>query len=173
MRAEAVHQIVFDRDTIAVRVGELGEEIARHYATSEDLLVLGVLKGSFIFMADLVRSIDRPLHVDFVTASSYGSGKVSSGEVVLSLDPRTKIRGRDVVLVEDIVDGGGTLNRLLPLLEGMEPNSLEVCVLLHKRSAALKKEPLWVGFDAPQAFLVGYGLDHAEGYRHLPFIGSV
>jgi hypoxanthine phosphoribosyltransferase len=77
------------------------------------------------------------------------------------------------LLVEDIVDGGGTLDRLLPLLEGMEPKSLEVCVLLHKRSTALTREPRWVGFDAPQDFLVGYGLDHAEAYRHLPFIGSV
>jgi hypoxanthine phosphoribosyltransferase len=173
MRAEGMHQVVFNRESIAARVAELGEEIARYYATSEDLLVLGVLKGSFIFMADLVRSIDRPLQIDFLIASSYGSGKVSSGEVSLSLDPRTRVLGRDILLVEDIVDGGGTLDRLLPLLEGMEPKSLEVCVLLHKRSTALKREPRWVGFDAPQDFLVGYGLDHAEAYRHLPFIGSV
>jgi hypoxanthine phosphoribosyltransferase len=173
MRADGMHHVVFDRETIAARVTELGEEIGRHYATSEDLLVLGVLKGSFIFMAGLVRSIDCPLQVDFLTASSYGSGRVTSGEVALSIDPRTSVRGRDVLLVEDIVDGGGTLDRLLPLLEGMEPKSLEVCVLLHKRTTALKREPRWVGFDAPKDFLVGYGLDHAEAHRHLPFIGSV
>jgi hypoxanthine phosphoribosyltransferase len=168
-----VSRIVFDRETIAARVGELGGEITRHYRNSGDLLVLGVLKGSFIFLADLVRSIDRPLQVDFLTASSYGRGKVSIGEVALSLDPRTTLTGRDVLLVEDIVDGGGTLERLLPRLEAMGPKSLEVCVLLHKRSVVLEREPRWVGFDAPQEFLVGYGLDHAEEYRHLPFIGSV
>lgn len=172
-RDEVIRRIVFDRETIAARVETLGREISRHYGNSEELLVLGVLKGSFIFLADLVRSIDRPLKVDFLTASSYGSEKVSSGEVVLSLDPRTKLTGKDVLLVEDIVDGGATLERLRPHLEAMGPKSLEVCVLLHKRSVVLEREPRWVGFDAPREFLVGYGLDHAEEHRHLPFIGSL
>jgi hypoxanthine phosphoribosyltransferase len=173
MMVEGLRRIVFDEETIGARVAELGAEISRHFRNSDDLLVLGVLKGSFIFLADLVRSIDRPLQVDFLTASSYGVGQVSSGEVVTSLDPRTRIQGRDVLLVEDIVDGGRTLGRLLPLLEAMGPRSLEVCTLLHKRSVELGREPRWVGFDAPREFLVGYGLDHAEEYRHLPFIGSV
>jgi hypoxanthine phosphoribosyltransferase len=173
MGVEGMPQIVFDRESIAARVAELGSEISRHYRNSDDLLVLGVLKGSFIFLADLVRSIDRPLQVDFLTAASYGDGVISTGGVTLSLDPRTRIRGRDVLLVEDIVDGGGTLERLLPHLEAMGPKSLEVCVLLHKRTVVLGKEPRWVGFDAPREFLVGYGLDRAEEYRNLPFIGSV
>jgi len=168
-----VSRVVFDQVTLATRVAELGAAIARHYRNSDNLLVLGVLKGSFIFLADLVRAIDRPLQVDFLTASSYGGGKVSTGQVSFSLDPRTRIEGRDLLLVEDIVDGGGTLERLIPHLEAMGPRSLEVCVLLHKRSVALEREPRWVGFDAPRDFLVGYGLDHAEEYRHLPFVGSV
>lgn len=168
-----IERTVFDRAAIAARIDALGREISEYYRNSGDLLVLGVLKGSFIFLADLVRSIDCPLRVDFLTASSYGSGTVSSGEVVLSLDPRTKLSGRDVLLVEDIVDRGGTLEKILPLLGAMGPKSLEVCVLLHKRSVVLEREPRWVGFDAPPEFLVGYGLDHAEEYRHLPFIGSL
>lgn len=168
-----VARVVLDRETIAARVAELGEEITHYYADSADLVVLGVLKGSFIFLADLVRSIDLRLQVDFLTASSYGSGKISSGEVAVALDSRMQIGGRDVLLVEDIVDGGRTLERLLPRLEEMGPKSLEVCVLLHKRSVVLEKEPRWVGFDAPRDFLVGYGLDHAEEFRHLPFIGSL
>src|SRR5690606_17030770 len=138
------------------------------------LLVLGLLKGSFIFLADLVRQIPRPLHVDFLVASSYGSGTVTSGEVRLLYDPEATIEGRHVILVEDIIDSGTTLNRLVPLLRERKPASLELCALLHKRVAEdLVLEPRWVGFDAPREFLVGYGLDHAEDYRHLHYIASL
>jgi hypoxanthine phosphoribosyltransferase len=175
-----LHRIVWDEETIRRRVEELGEDITGHYAslrgTNRDgppLLVLGLLKGSFIFLADLVRRTGLPLHVDFVVASSYGDGTSSSGRVDLLYDSATSLEGRHVLLVEDIVDSGTTLKRLVPLLEDRKPASLEICALLHKGLTALEKEPRWVGFEAPEEFLVGYGLDHAEDFRHLPFIGSL
>ncbi|MBI4500392.1 MAG: hypoxanthine phosphoribosyltransferase [Gemmatimonadetes bacterium] len=164
---------VFSADRIAARVEELGAEINAHYLTG-DLIVLGLLKGSFIFLGDLVRNIPRPLQVDFLVASSYGSGRSTSGDVRLLYDPETGLRGKHILLVEDIVDSGNTLNRLVRLLRGREPRSLEICALLHKRIArSLELEPRFVGFNAPPLFLVGYGLDHAEDYRHLPFIASL
>jgi len=164
---------VFSAERIAGRVQELGAEIDAHYA-SGDLLVLGLLKGSFIFLGDLVRNIPRPLQVDFLVAASYGSGTQTSGEVRLLYDPETQLRGKHILLVEDIVDSGNTLNRLVRLIRGREPRSLEICALLHKRIApSLALEPRFVGFDAPSLFLVGYGLDHAEDYRHLPYIASL
>lgn len=171
--ADGLRRVVFPRERIEARVVQMGEEITRHYSGSPDLLVLGLLKGSFIFLADLVRTIRLPLHVDFLIAESYGAGRVSSGEVRFVYDPSVRIENRDVLLVEDIVDGGSTMGVVVPLLLGRRPKSLEVCALLHKRRVRLAKEPRWVGFDAPEEFLVGYGLDHAESFRHLPFIGSL
>lgn len=171
--ATTFRRVVYSEADIARRVGEMGLEIGAHYPADRKLLVLGLLKGSFIFLADLVRTIHLPLQVDFLVASSYGAGTVSSGEVNLLYDPDTSMEGRHVLLVEDIVDSGNTLKRLVPLLEERGPASLEVCALLHKRLVELDKEPLWVGFEAPREFLVGYGLDHAEDFRHLPFIGSL
>ena len=174
MGGREVSRIVFTADGIRRRVAELGASIAEAYPGDEDLLVLGLLKGSFIFLADLVRRIPRPLHVDFVVASSYGDAKSSSGRVELLYDPAAPVAGRHVVLVEDIVDSGHTLNRIVPVLRKGEPASLEVCALLHKHVAErLALEPRWVGFDAPAEFLVGYGLDHAEDFRHLPFVASL
>jgi hypoxanthine phosphoribosyltransferase len=169
-----VRRIVYSQEEIGRRVTEMGREITAHYPAGDDLLVLGLLKGSFIFLADLAREIARPLHVDFLVASSYGSGTVSTGEVNLVYDPEASLRDRHVLLVEDIIDSGNTLNRLVPMLERREPKSLELCALLHKRIAApLAREARWVGFDAPQEFLIGYGLDHSENYRNLPFIASL
>ena len=166
-------RIVYDAETIARRVAELGQEITTAYPDGE-LLVLGMLKGSFIFLSDLVRRIDRPLQVDFLVAASYGAGTVSSGDVRLLYDPETTLTGRHILLVEDIVDTGRTLNRLVDLLRERRPRSLEMCALLHKHVAEhLVLEPKLVGFDAPRAFLVGYGLDHAENFRHLPYIASL
>ena len=165
--------MVYSAEEIATRVRELGSVITEAYAQEEGLLVLGLLKGSFIFLADLVREIHLPLQVDFLVAASYGSGKVSSGSVGLLYDPEAALEGRPVVVVEDIVDSGKTLARLLPMLEERGPKSLEICALLHKRIATLQKEPRWVGFEAPQEFLVGYGLDYSENFRHLPYIGSL
>lgn len=166
-------RIVYDAETIAGRVAELGQAITAAYPDGE-LLVLGLLKGSFIFLSDLVRRIDRPLQVDFLVAASYGAGTVSSGDVRLLYDPETSLTGRHILLVEDIVDTGKTLNRLVELLRERRPRSLEMCALLHKHVAEhLVLEPKFVGFDAPRAFLVGYGLDHAENFRHLPYIASL
>lgn len=166
-------RIVYSQEEIQGRVAEMAQEITEAHGPDDDLLVLCLLKGSFIFMADLVRSIHRPLHLDFLVASSYGNATESSGEVKLLYDPEASLRGRSVILVEDIIDSGTTLNRLFPLLEARGPKSLEVCALLHKRVAHLDREVRWVGFDAPQEFLVGYGLDYSENFRHLPFIGSI
>ncbi|MCK5483401.1 MAG: hypoxanthine phosphoribosyltransferase [Gemmatimonadetes bacterium] len=166
--------VVFSAAAIAGRVREMGAEITEHYGPDADVLILGLLKGSFIFLSDLVRHIDRPLHVDFIVASSYGAGTTSSGDVKLLYDPTAPIEGRHIILVEDIVDSGTTLNRLIESLREREPASVEVCALLHKHIAKdLIMEPRWVGFDAPSDFLVGYGLDHAEDFRHLPFIASL
>jgi hypoxanthine phosphoribosyltransferase len=166
-------RIVFEQETIAARVSELGREITAAYPDG-DLLVLGLLKGSFIFLSDLVRRIDRPLQVDFLVAASYGDSTVSSGNVRLLYDPETELEGKHILLVEDIIDTGKTLNRLVELLKERGPKSLNICALLHKHIAAhLELEAKFVGFDAPTLFLVGYGLDHAENFRHLPYIASL
>lgn len=169
-----LRRIVYSADQIAARVREMGEEISAWVPAGEELVVLGLLKGSFIFVSDLVRQIARPLQVDFLVASSYGAGTVSSGEVQLLYDASAQLEGRHVIVAEDIVDSGTTLNRLIPLLQERGPRSLEVCALLHKHIATdLICEPRWVGFDAPHEFLIGYGLDHSEDFRNLPFIGSL
>ena len=170
---KTVKSIVYDEPTIATRVAELGDEITRAYPTGE-LLVLGLLKGSFIFLGDLVRKIERPLQVDFLVASSYGAGTTSSGHVKLLYDPETRLSDKHLVLVEDIVDTGQTLRKLVGLLRERSPASLAICALLDKvEMHAPMPEVRFVGFQAPTAFLVGYGLDHAEDYRHLPFIADL
>ena len=169
-----LERVVYTAETIADRVAQMGREIGEAYGPEEPILLLGLLKGSFIFMADLVREIARPVTVDFLVASSYGSGTVTSGNVQLLYDPDNTLEGKHVILVEDIVDSGTTMNRLIPVLERRDPRSLEVCTLLHKHVAVdLVREPRWVGFDAPHEFLIGYGLDHSENFRNLPFIGSL
>ena len=173
LQGRAVKRIAFTAEVIAARVRELGREITDAYADGE-LLVLGLLKGSFIFLSDLVREIQRPLQVDFLVASSYGDATVSRGSVRLVYDPETTLEGKNILLVEDIVDSGRTLSRLLDLLSERSPRSLEVCALLHKHVAEHLRYPTkFVGFDAPNEFLVGYGLDHAENFRHLPYIASL
>lgn len=173
LAGRAVKRIAFDDAAIAKRVNELGREITAAYPDG-NLLVLGLLKGSFIFLSDLVRQIIRPLQVDFLVASSYGDGMISSGTVRLVYDPETELEDKDILLVEDIVDSGRTLNRLMSVLKERRPRSLEICALLHKRIAnGLQFDTKFVGFDAPNEFLVGYGLDHAENFRHLPYIASL
>ena len=169
----ALHRVAFSPEQIAARTRELGAEIAAAYPEG-DLLVLALLKGSFIFLADLVRAVERPLQVDFLVVSSYGTGTTSSGNVRLVYDPETDLAGKHILLVEDIVDSGRTLQRLVELLGTRKPRSLEICTLLHKHIADHLTYPVrFVGFDAPHEFLVGYGLDHAENFRHLPFIASL
>lgn len=168
-----VRRIVYTKEEIATRVRELGAEITASYPDGE-LLMLGLLKGSFIFLSDLVRDVERPLQVDFLVASSYGDAMQSSGLVRLLYDPETELEGKHILLVEDIVDTGRTLTRLMDLLQARNPRSLGVCALLHKHVATELRYPIrFVGFDAPNEFLVGYGLDHAENFRHLPYIASL
>lgn len=168
-----VRRIAFDAAALRARVRELGAEITAAYPHG-DLLVLGLLKGSFVFLADLVREIRRPLQVDFLVAASYGEAMASSGNVRLVYDPETMLAGKHILLVEDIVDSGRTLNKLAGLLAQRAPRSLEICTLLHKRIATELAMPVrFVGFDAPNEFLVGYGLDHAENFRHLPYVASL
>lgn len=167
-----VKQVVFDGPAIAKRVRALGAEITAAYPDGE-LLLLGLLKGSFIFLADLVRHIQRPLEVNFLVASSYGDETTSSGGVSLLYDPVTDLAGKHVLLVEDIVDTGRTAAHLLELLSRRAPRSLEVCALMHKHVAETEIPVRFLGFDAPNDFLVGYGLDRAEHFRHLPYVASL
>jgi hypoxanthine phosphoribosyltransferase len=162
--------VVFTAEQIAERVASLGREITEAYPDG-DLLLLGLLKGSFVFLADLVRAIERPLQIDFLVASSYGTGTVSSGNVRLLYDPATDLAGKHIVVVEDIIDSGRTLTRLVEMLRARHPASLAICTLLDKEIAPEPPPEIrFVGFHAPPAFLVGYGLDHAEDCRHLPYI---
>ena len=164
---------MYTQEQIAGRVREMGAEITAAYPEGE-LLMLGLLKGSFIFLSDLVREVERPLQVDFLVASSYGDSTASSGNVRLLYDPETELEGKHIVLVEDIVDTGRTLSRLMDLLQARKPRSVEICALLHKHIATELRYPTrFIGFDAPNEFLVGYGLDHAENFRHIPYIASL
>ncbi|HVO36289.1 MAG TPA: hypoxanthine phosphoribosyltransferase [Gemmatimonadales bacterium] len=173
MGGRVIRRVVFEADTIRDRVRAMGREITEAYPDGH-LLVLGLLKGSFIFLGDLVREIQRPIQIDFLVATSYGSATVSSGAVRLVYDPETRLDGKHILLVEDIIDSGRTLNRLVDVLGARNPQSLELCALLHKHIAPdLQLEPKFLGFHAPKEFLVGYGLDHAEDFRHLPFIASL
>jgi hypoxanthine phosphoribosyltransferase len=171
----AITRIVFAEDEIAARVQELGREINGFYPPEEELLVIGLLKGAFVFTSDLVRALDRrSLNVDFITAALYGRGTDPSRDVEIVQDLTSPVAGRHVLLVEDVVDSGKTLNRIGDVLAGRSPRSLEVVAMLHKRIATdLRYEPRWVGFDAPPEWLVGYGLDLGERYRHLPYVAAV
>jgi hypoxanthine phosphoribosyltransferase len=167
--------VVFSADRIAARVLELGREINEFYPRDEELLVIGLLKGAFVFMSDLIRAIDRrSLGVEFMTAGLYGHGTDPSREVKIVQDVTCPVAGKHVLIVEDIVDSGKTLNRIGDVLAGRSPRSLDVVAMLHKRIATeLRYEPRWVGFDAPPEWLVGYGLDLGERYRHLPYVAAI
>lgn len=159
---------------IAARVEELAREITTHYAGTDKLVVVGLLRGSFIFIADLVREIGLPVEVDFLEASSYGNAMRSSREVRILKDLRGEIAGRDVLVVEDIVDTGFTLSHVTRLLKSREPKRLEVCALLDKPSRReVEVQATWTGFTIPDEFVVGYGIDYAQSNRNLPFIGKV
>ena len=167
----AVGEILIDEDRLRSRVQELGEEISADYA-GRDLLLIGVLKGAVFFMADLMRHLTVPCEVDFMAISSYGDATDSSGIVRILKDLDINIEGRDVLVVEDIIDSGLTLSYLIRNLESREPASLEVCALLTKPSRREIDVPVrYVGFEIPNKFVVGYGLDFAERYRNLPYVG--
>ncbi len=158
---------VISAESISARVKKLGEEITGDYEGKE-LILVGILKGAFIFTADLARAIDLPLEIDFVRLSSYGSGTTSSGFVRISKDIEIDIRGKDVLVVEDIVDTGHTLKYLQEVLSIHKPASVKICCLIDKKERReVDVEVDYVGFDVPKGFLVGYGLDYNEQYRHL------
>lgn len=164
---------MFDATAIGERVKLLGGQIDRAYPDGE-LVLLASIRGSFMFVADLVRSIRRTLRVDFLTSPPGGFGPRPSGSNDLLYDPESTLRGKHIILLEDIVESGVSLARRMTMLGAQGPRSLEVCALLQKRVATGLKWPVrFVGFEAPSAFLVGYGLDHAEHFRHLPHILSL
>ncbi|MDY3015271.1 MAG: hypoxanthine phosphoribosyltransferase [Evtepia sp.] len=171
MMEQDMQQILFTQEEIAARTREMAAQITKDYE-GKSPLVVGILRGSFIFMADLVRHIDLPLTLDFMSASSYGSGTTSSGLVNIRLDLSEDIAGRDVILVEDILDTGNTLSKLVAELKTRTPASLKLCVMLDKPDRRTRPiEADYVGFKIPDAFVVGCGLDYDQRYRQLPYIG--
>jgi hypoxanthine phosphoribosyltransferase len=159
---------------IAARIEELAHLISAHYKGTDKLVVVGLLRGSFVFIADLVRELDLPVEVDFLEASSYGDAMHSSREVRILKDLRGEIAGRDVLVVEDIVDTGFTLSHVISLLKSRNPARIEVCVLLDKPTRReVDIRATWTGFEIPDEFVVGYGIDFAQRNRNLPYIGKV
>ena len=166
-----VSEVLIDEDRLRARVVELGEEITADYA-GRDLLLIGVLKGAVFFMADLMRTLGIPCEIDFMAISSYGAQTDSTGVVRILKDLDINIEGRNVLVVEDIIDSGLTLSYLMRNLEAREPASLEVCALLTKPDRREIDVPVrYIGFEIPNRFVVGYGLDFAERYRNLPYVG--
>ncbi|PQO23926.1 hypoxanthine phosphoribosyltransferase [Rhodobacteraceae bacterium WD3A24] len=160
--------------SIAARVEALSHAITEHFRGTDKLVVVGLLRGSFVFIADLVREIELPVEVDFLEASSYGNNTTSSREVRILKDLRGEIAGRDVLVVEDIVDTGYTLHHVVQLLKSRHPARLEVCALLDKPSRReVDIRATWTGFEIPDEFVVGYGIDYAQRDRNLPYIGKV
>ena len=166
-----VERVLFSEEQLRQRVAEIAAEIDRDYAGKEPLLV-SVLRGSFVFMADLTRKITLPCTVDFMAVSSYGKGTTSSGQVQITKDLSDDIEGKDILVVEDILDSGNTLSYLMKLLQARHPASIRLCTLLDKpERRVVPVQADYVGFTIPDEFVVGYGLDYAEKYRNLPYIG--
>jgi hypoxanthine phosphoribosyltransferase len=173
MRDPAIGEILVQADDLQHRVRELGAEISRDYA-GRNLVLVGVLKGAVFFLSDLMRHIEIPCEVDFMAVASYGSSTDSSGVVRILKDLDAAIEGRDVLIVEDIVDSGLTLQYLLRSLGARNPATLEVCALLTKPERRKVELPTrYVGFEIPNRFAIGYGLDHAERYRNLPYVAAL
>jgi len=173
MRDPQIGEILVQPDALARRVRDLGGQISADYA-GRDLLLVGVLKGAVFFLADLMRHIDIPCELDFMAVASYGSTTDSSGVVRILKDLDRAIEGRDVLIVEDIVDSGLTLQYLLRNLGARDPASLEVCALLTKpERRKVELEARYVGFEIPDRFAIGYGLDHGEKYRNLPYVAGL
>ena len=173
MNDPAIGDTLVAEDDLRERVRELGAQISADYA-GRDLVMIGVLKGAVLFMADLMRELEVPCEVDFMAVSSYGSSTDSSGVVRILKDLDASIAGRDVLLVEDIVDSGLTLHYLLKNLRARDPGTLEVCALLTKPERRRVDLPIrYVGFEIPNRFAIGYGLDHAQRYRNLPFVAAL
>ncbi|MGI8729631.1 MAG: hypoxanthine phosphoribosyltransferase [Solirubrobacteraceae bacterium] len=173
MRDDAVGEILVQPDDLSRRVRELGGRITADY-DGRDLLLVGVLKGAVFFLSDLMRQIDVPCELDFMAVASYGSSTDSSGVVRILKDLDVPIEGRNVLIVEDIVDSGLTLQYLLRNLGARDPQTIEVCALLTKpERRRVLVEPRYVGFEIPDRFVIGYGLDHGERYRNLPYVAAL
>jgi hypoxanthine phosphoribosyltransferase len=173
VRDPAIGEVLVQKDELEHRVRQLGKEISRDYE-GQDLVLVGVLKGAVFFLSDLMRHIEIPCEVDFMAVASYGSSTDSSGVVRILKDLDAAIDGRDVLIVEDIVDSGLTLQYLLRSLGARDPRSLEVCALLTKPERRKVDLPTrYVGFEIPNKFAIGYGLDHAERYRNLPYVAAL
>jgi hypoxanthine phosphoribosyltransferase len=173
MNDPVIGKTLVDQQDLAQRVRDLGEEISRDYAGRE-LVLVGVLKGAVFFVADLMRHLDLHCAIDFMAVASYGSSTDSSGVVRILKDLDISIEGRDVLIIEDIVDSGLTLNYLLRALRARNPASLEVCALLTKPERRKVDLPIrYVGFEIPNEFAIGYGLDHDERYRNLPYVAAL
>lgn len=171
---EDIQEVLFTQEQIQARVAQMGAQITVDYAGRQPLVVISVLKGAAIFMADLVRSIELPLEMDFMAVSSYGMSATSSGSVDIVKDLNASIEGKHVLIAEDILDSGLTLDFLVKELSSRGPASLEIATFLRKQGA--QKTELscaYVGFDCPDEFIVGYGLDYAERYRNLPCVGAL
>jgi hypoxanthine phosphoribosyltransferase len=173
LRDDAIGEIIVQADELQHRVREMAAEISRDYA-GKDLLLIGVLKGAVFFLADLMRQLDMHCEVDFMAVASYGSSTESSGVVRILKDLDAPLEGRHVLIVEDIVDSGLTLQYLMRTLEARGPASLEVCALLTKPERRRVEAPArYVGFEIPDKFAIGYGLDYAERYRNLPYVAAL
>jgi len=172
---EFLAEILIDETTLQKRIAELGEKISQDYADTDKLLLICILRGGIVFLADLMRHITSPHQVDFMAISSYGIGaRESNGNVRVTLDLQTNIHDKDVLLVEDIIDSGHTISHVLELLSTRQPRSLKVCALLDKSERREVVVPIhYRGFDIANKFVFGYGLDIDEYYRNLPFIGVV
>ena len=171
MLEQDIERVLFTEEELKARVAEIAARIDQDYAGKEPMLI-SVLRGSFIFMADLARAITLPCTVDFMAVSSYGSGTTSSGQVKITKDLSESIEGRDIIVVEDILDSGNTLSYLFQLLQARHPASVRLCTLLDKPSRRTKPITAdYTGFAVDDLFVVGYGLDYAEKYRNLPYIG--
>ncbi|WP_380181948.1 hypoxanthine phosphoribosyltransferase [Kalamiella sp. sgz302252] len=168
-------EVMISEQEIAKRIAELGQQITEDYRDSgSEMVLVGLLRGSFMFMADLCRKIEVSHEVDFMTASSYGSGMSTTRDVKILKDLDEDIRGKDVLIVEDIIDSGNTLSKVREILRLREPKSLAICTLLDKPERREVEVPVeYVGFTIPDKFVVGYGIDYAQRYRHLPYVGHV